>query len=95
MRTTLDINDALLRDLRARAAVMSWSGAEHVRLLSPCAETIVAFFDLLDQAGTGGNFSTDAMTAALAMEYGGCVYSNDRDFGRFSRVTVRNPLARA
>lgn len=80
---------------QSRAAVMSWLGVDHVRLLSPSAATLAAFFDLLEQAGTGGNLSTDAMIAALAIEYGGCIYSNDRDFGRFAGLTVRNPLVRS
>jgi len=78
---------------QAEEAVMSWLDAEHVRLLTPGNTTIVRFFELLTAAGTGGNLSTDAMIAALASEYGGCVYSNDRDFSRFPGVMSRNPLA--
>ena len=51
------------------------------------------FYDQLTAAGTGGNLSTDALIAALAIEHGGCVYSNDRDFARFPDITWRNPLA--
>jgi toxin-antitoxin system PIN domain toxin len=77
---------------QARSAVMAWFDRGQVRLLSPSATTVVTFFDLLGAAGTGGNLSTDAMIAALAMEYGGCVYSNDRDFARFPGLVWRNPL---
>jgi len=77
---------------QAETAVMSWLKCDHVRLLSPSAATIERFFSLLSEAGTGGNLSTDAMIAALASEYGGCVYSNDRDFGRFPSLVWRNPL---
>ena len=78
---------------QARAAVDAWLSCDHVRLLSPSAATLHYFFDLLAEAGTGGNLSTDAMIAALACEHGGCVYSNDRDFDRFPDVVRRNPLA--
>jgi len=77
---------------QAKTAVMSWLAVEHVRLLSPSATTIATFFELLSGAETGGNLATDAMIAALASEYGGCVYSNDRDFDRFPRLVWRNPL---
>jgi len=77
---------------QARAAVLDWLAVDHVRLLSPSATTISVFFELLAGAGMAGNLSTDAMIAALASEYGGCVYSNDRDFGRFPHVVWRDPL---
>ncbi len=77
---------------QARTATMSWLELDHVRLLSPSPTTIIRFFDLLQGAGTGGNLSTNAMIAALASEYGGCVYSSDRDFGRFSNLVWHNPL---
>jgi toxin-antitoxin system PIN domain toxin len=79
---------------QTRTAVQDWLALDHVRLLSPSTTTVTLFFELLDQAGTGGNLSTDAMIGALASEYGSCVYSNDRDFGRFPHVVWRNPLDR-
>lgn len=78
---------------QAGAAVTSWLELDHVRLLSPTPSTIFRFLDLLAGAGMGGNLSTDAMIAALADEYGGCVHSNDRDFARFAGVAWKNPLA--
>jgi toxin-antitoxin system PIN domain toxin len=78
---------------QARQAVESWFRVDQVRLLAPGLATFDYFFDLLQQAGTGGNLSTDAMIAALAIEYGGSVYSTDRDFSRFPKVRWQNPLA--
>ena len=78
---------------QAQAAVDSWLSCDHVRLLSPSAVTLRYFLDLLGHAGTGGNLSTNAMVAALASEYGGCVYSSDRDIDRFPGILWRNPLA--
>ena len=41
-------------------------------------------FDLLEQAGSGGNLSTDALIAALALKHGGEVYSKRLRFRSFS-----------
>ena len=49
--------------------------------------------ELLSDAGTAGNLTTDAHIAALAMEHGYTVYSNDADFGRFRKVAWINPLS--
>jgi uncharacterized protein len=46
----------------------------------------------LRQLGTAGNLTTDVQIAAHALELGGEVYSNDRDFGRFSELRWVNPL---
>ena len=78
---------------QSRRAVDSWLELEHVRLLSTEPTTLKRFFGLLDQAGMGGNLSTDAMIAALAQEHGGRLYSNDSDFNRFAGLTWSNPLA--
>ncbi|HYY31729.1 MAG TPA: TA system VapC family ribonuclease toxin [Chthoniobacterales bacterium] len=78
---------------QARQAVEFWFGVDQVQLLAPGPATFDCFFDLLQQAGTGGNLSTDAMIAALAIEHGGSVYSTDRDFSRFPKVRWQNPLA--
>ena len=78
---------------QSRRAVEAWMKLEHVRLLSPGLATLERFFGLLDEAGTGGNLSSDAMIAALAGEHGGCVYSNDPDFNRFKGITWTDPLA--
>jgi len=78
---------------QARRAVDAWLAQGQVRLLSPTSITFSMFFDLLDAAGTGGNLSSDAMIAALAVEHGGRVYTNDIDFDRFPNVGWSNPLA--
>lgn len=75
-----------------RGIVASWVDLPHVRLLSPTEETIRTLFSLLEVAGVGGSLSTDAMIAAHAIDHGGIVYSNDRDFGRFAGLRWKNPL---
>jgi toxin-antitoxin system PIN domain toxin len=47
---------------------------------------------LLARTGTGGNLTTDAHIAALALEHGGTVYSADNDFKRFPGLQHVNPL---
>jgi uncharacterized protein len=76
----------------ARRAVASWLRLDQVDLITPGTTTFDYFFDLLEQAGTGGNLSTDALIAALAVEHGGYIYSTDRDFSRFPNVPWQNPL---
>jgi toxin-antitoxin system PIN domain toxin len=76
----------------ARRAVESWLRLDQVRLLTPGTTTFDYFFELLEQAGTGGNLSTDALIAALAVEHGGYIYSTDRDLSRFPNVLWQNPL---
>lgn len=78
---------------QARQRVQEWLDHPHIRLLAPTVNTLGRFFDLLAQAGTGGNFCTDALIAATAEEHGGTVCSNDADFGRFPGVAWQNPLS--
>lgn len=48
---------------------------------------------LLQGCGTAGNLTTDAHLAALAIEYGACLYSTDHDFARFgSGLRFLNPI---
>lgn len=47
----------------------------------------------LRDIGTGGNLTTDAQIAGLAIEWDATVCSNDADFGRFPSVKWTNPLA--
>ena len=76
---------------QAQEIVKSWFADDHVLLLSPSQSTIDAFFSLLCETGVAGNLCTDAIIAALAIEYGATVYSSDRDFGRFPKLSWINP----
>jgi toxin-antitoxin system PIN domain toxin len=64
------------------AAVVVHPGPNHFRILR----------DLLLAAGAGGNLTSDAHLAALAIEHGAVLCSLDRDFGRFPQLHWRNPL---
>ena len=57
-------------------------------VLSPTPRHLSILRGLLHEAGTGGNLTSDAHIAALAIEHGAEVWSFDRDFGRFSGLTA-------
>jgi predicted nucleic acid-binding protein len=44
--------------------------------------------ELLEQAGTAGNLTTDAHLAALAIEHGATLATFDGDFHRFSELRL-------
>lgn len=48
---------------------------------------------LVEPFGTGGNLTTDAHLAALAIEHGAELCSADADFSRFPSLRWTNPLA--
>lgn len=77
---------------QTRDLVLDWFNYPHVRLLQPSLAGLNVFFALLDEAGTGGNLSTDALIALHAREYSATVYTNDRDFDRFPGIQHANPL---
>jgi toxin-antitoxin system PIN domain toxin len=67
--------------LTGPAAVMAHPTSRHASVLR----------GLLRDTGTGGNLTTDAHLAALAIEHGADIVSFDRDFGRFPGVRHRLP----
>lgn len=76
----------------AREIVLYWFGFPHVRLLQLSENALPRFFDVMEEAGSGGNLSSDACIALHAMEHSATVYSNDRDFDRFPGNRRVNPL---
>ena len=48
---------------------------------------------LLPESQARGPLAMDAHLAALAIEHGAALYSNDRDFTRFPGLRLINPLA--
>jgi len=63
------------------ATVVS-AGPRHLRILR----------ELLLPLGAGGNLTSDAHLAALAIEHGAELCSSDADFARFPGLEWRNPL---
>jgi len=68
--------------------VRAWSGQPTSVLLEPTAQHLQVLGSLLLAAGTGGNLTSDADLAALAIEHRGTVV-----FGRFPGVGWRRPAA--
>jgi predicted nucleic acid-binding protein len=70
----------------------SWLALPHVRILYPGDR----HWGLLQQLGAdtraSGNFITDAAIAAIAIEHGATIHTNDRDFARFPGLRWENPL---
>jgi toxin-antitoxin system PIN domain toxin len=81
----MSVEDALAR-------VESWWTRPHVRFVHPGPRHLEIAFELLRQLGAAANLTTDAQLAALAIEHGGELHSNDSDFGRFPRLRWKNPL---
>ncbi len=78
---------------QARTITLGWMEYPHVRLISLGEGALGRFYDLLEEAGVGGNLSTDALIALHALEHSATVYSNDRDFDRFAGVRRVNPVS--
>jgi len=74
--------------------VDAWLQQGSVTVPEPTARHLQTMRDLIAPLGTGGNLTADAHLAALAIEHGAELCSTDNDFGRFSRLRWRNPLAR-
>jgi len=73
--------------------VRSWLSLPTTMVLTPGPEHMYVLAGLLESAGGGGDLVPDAHLAALAIENGGTVYSQDADFARFPDVHWVNPLA--
>jgi hypothetical protein len=73
--------------------VDSWLDQPSVTVLEPGPQHIRVLRDLLLPIGTGGNLTSDAHLAALAIEHGAELCSLDADFARFPGLKWRNPLA--
>ena len=73
--------------------VDDWFSPEHVVVLEPGPRHLRIVRDLFRGTAVGGNLTTDTHLAALAIEHGAELHSNDRDFERFAGLRVRDPLA--
>ncbi len=72
--------------------VDEWLAQPSVVTVDPMAQHLRTVRDLLLPLGTGGNLTSDAHLAALAIEHGAELCSSDNDFRRFPRLRWRNPL---
>jgi toxin-antitoxin system PIN domain toxin len=71
--------------------VRSWLALPNVDVISPGDEHADILFQLIEDAGTAGDLTTDAHLAALAIEHSGQLVSTDADFARFRGLRWFNP----
>lgn len=93
MVTNRRIMQAPIGVAEAIADARSWLENPRVQILEPGDRHAEIMFAFLEELGTGGNLTTDAHLAALAVEYQAELASTDTDFGRFPGVRWFNPLA--
>jgi toxin-antitoxin system PIN domain toxin len=71
----------------------SWLEQPSVIIVDPGSRHRTILRGLLAAIGTGGNLTSDAHLAALALEHRAELCSFDQDFLRFPDLKWRNPLA--
>lgn len=76
----------------ALAVVSEWLSIPSVHILNPTERHFEIMKNLLPAAQVSGPLVMDGHLAALAIEHGATLYTNDKDFARFSGVRLRNPL---
>lgn len=72
--------------------VDDWFEAAVTELVHPTPRHWTVLREQLRAGQAGGNLTTDAHLAALAIEHGATLYSTDRDFTRFPGLKFVNPL---
>lgn len=83
------------RPLQAKQAfevIQSWLDQPCALVIGPTSRHVSLLKDLILPLGTGGNLTSDAHLAALAIEHGATLYSADGDFSRFPGLNWVNPL---
>ncbi|MBT9332900.1 type II toxin-antitoxin system VapC family toxin [Paracidobacterium acidisoli] len=70
----------------------SWLEQPAASVVHPGPKHFTLLRKLLEDSGTGGNLTTDAHLAAMAIERDAELCSLDRDFARFAGLRWRNPL---
>lgn len=81
-----------LTPAEALGIVENWLAQPNVIVLHPTDRHAALLSGLLNESGAGGNLTTDAHLAALAIEYGADLCSLDGDFARFKGMRWINPL---
>jgi len=69
-----------------------WLEQPNIRVLAPGDEHWLLFRQMIVEGQAPGALVSDAHLAALTVEYGGTLYTTDRDFARFPGLRWSNPL---
>lgn len=80
----LTVDEALSR-------VRAWLNHPSAVILEPTSRHLDLLAGLLAATGSGGNLTSDAHLAALALQYDATVISYDNDFSRFPGVRWKTP----
>ncbi len=92
LTTRAGIFEVPLRVEEAFDVVDSWLAQPAVVIVEPTGKHLRVLRDLIEPLGTGGNLTSDAHIAAIAVEHGAELCSTDRDFERFRGLKWRNPF---
>jgi toxin-antitoxin system PIN domain toxin len=76
----------------AISIVQEWLSQPNVGIAAPTVRHWEILGKLLPAGQAKGRLVTDAHLAALAIEHGAALYTNDRDFTRFPGLKWFNPL---
>jgi uncharacterized protein len=76
----------------ATGVVEEWLRQPNVRVLTPGDGHWPLFRRMVVEGQASGDLVSDAQIAALTIEYGGVLYTTDRDFARFPGLRWVNPL---
>ena len=76
----------------AAQVVDGWLEQPNVRLLTPGDDHWMLLRRMVVEGQAPGALVSDAQIAALTVEYGGTLYTTDRDFARFPGLRWKNPL---
>jgi uncharacterized protein len=77
---------------QAAQIVEEWLGQPNVRMLAPGDEHWSVLKRTMVEGRAAGPLVSDAELVALTVEYGGVLYTADRDFARFPGLRWKNPL---
>lgn len=77
----------------AKRDIRSWLERPQVEILIPGPRHLDLLDSLMRDARASGDLAVDAHLAALAIEHGAEIHSNDADFSRFPGLRWINPLA--
>jgi uncharacterized protein len=82
-----------LTSAAAAARIDTWLAQDNIRVVCEKDDHWPALKSLLQRSGTGGNLTTDAHLAALAITHDALLVSCDTDFARFKGLRWQNPVA--
>jgi uncharacterized protein len=72
--------------------IQRWLAQPVATVIHPTDRHAAVLRDLLAPLGAGGNLTSDAHLAALAIEHGATLCSHDNDFSRFPGLRWEDPL---